>query len=72
MNNKGLTEEDIQIFTLKDPKNEILNLYKDNRDLFRTHYHVRVVLNNPIDPKLNFPESVLTNVITTDKEIEYL
>ncbi len=37
-----------------------------------THCHVRVVLNNLIDPMTNFIELVLTNVIRTDKEIEYL
>jgi hypothetical protein len=53
INNKELTEEETQKFTLKDPKNKILNLHKDSREFFRTYYHVRVVLNNPIDPMFN-------------------
>ncbi len=67
-----MTEEETQNFILKDPNNEILNLYKDNKDLVKTHHHVRVVLNKPIDPMFNFTELVLTNVTRTDKEIEYL
>ncbi len=43
MRGKELTEEEIQKFTLKDPNNEIINSYKDNRDLLKTHYHVKVV-----------------------------
>jgi hypothetical protein len=27
------------------------------------HYHIRVLLNNPIDPMFNFPEMFLTHVI---------
>jgi hypothetical protein len=37
-----------------------------------THYHVKVVLNKPIDPMINRTDLVLTDVIRTDKEIEYL
>ncbi len=33
------------------------------------HYNVRVVLNNPIDPRFNFPESYLAHVIRTSREI---
>ncbi len=33
MNYKKITEEEIQKFTLKDPMNKILNLYKEKRDL---------------------------------------
>jgi hypothetical protein len=51
---KELTEKEIQSFTLKDPNNEILNLYNRNKDLTNTQYHVRVVLNNRIDPIFNF------------------
>ncbi len=58
-----MTKEEIQKFTLKDPKHEIINLYKDNRDLLKTHYHIRVVLKNPIDPMFNCTELVLTNII---------
>ncbi len=36
MGGKELTEQEIQNFTLKDPKNEIINLNKDNRDLLGT------------------------------------
>ncbi len=72
MGGKELTEKEIQKITLKDPKNKIINLNKDNRDLLRTHYHVRVVLNKPIDPRFNHIELVLTDVVRTDKEIEYL
>jgi hypothetical protein len=53
---KELTEDEIQNFTLKDPNNEILNLYYGNRDLTKTQYHVRVVLNKPSDPRFNFTE----------------
>ncbi len=33
MGRKELTEKERQKYTLKDPKNKIINLYKDNRDL---------------------------------------
>jgi hypothetical protein len=49
-----------------------INLFKDNRDLLKTHYHVKVVLNDPIDPIFNRTELVLSDDIRTDKEIEYL
>ncbi len=54
MNGKELYEEEIQIFILSDPNNEIINLYQDKKEWFRMHYHIRVVLNNPMDPKINF------------------
>jgi hypothetical protein len=47
MGGKELTEEEIKKYTLEDPKNKIINLYKDNRDLLKIHYHVRVVLKKP-------------------------
>jgi hypothetical protein len=72
MGGKELTEEEIQKYTLKDPNNEIINSYKDYRYLLRTHYHVKVVLNKPIDPMGNRTELVLTDVIRTDKELDYL
>ncbi len=50
---KELKEKEIQNFTLKDPNNEILNLNNGNKDLTKTQYHVRVVLNYPIDPMFN-------------------
>jgi hypothetical protein len=72
MGGKELTDEEIQKFTLKDPKNKIINLYKDNRELLKTHYHLKLVLNGPIDPRVNCTELVLTDVIRTDKEMKYL
>jgi hypothetical protein len=67
-----LTDEEIQKFTLKDPNNEIINSYEDNRDLLKTYYHVKVVLNKAIDPIFNRTELVLTDIIRTDKEIKHL
>jgi hypothetical protein len=71
MGGKELTEEEIQKYTLKDPNHETINSYKDNRDLLKTHYHVKLVLNGPIDPRINCTELVLTSVIRTDKEMKY-
>ncbi len=72
MRGKELKEEEIQKYTLKDPKNKIINLYKDNRDLLNTYYHVRVVLNKTIDQRFNCIELVSTDVIKTDKKVEFL
>ncbi len=36
------------------------------------HYNIRVVLNNLTDPMCNFPQLLLTNVIRTSKEINYM
>jgi hypothetical protein len=36
MGGKELTEEEIQKYTLKDPKNEIINSYKNNRFFYET------------------------------------
>jgi hypothetical protein len=68
MGGKELTEEEIQKYTLKDPKNKLTNLYKDNEDLLNKHYHVRVVLNKPNDQRFNCVELVLTDVIKSDKK----
>jgi hypothetical protein len=57
------------MYLLKDPNNQIINSYKDNRDLLKTHYHVEF---GPIDPRINCTKLVLTDVIRTDKEMKYL
>ncbi len=72
MGGKELTEEEIQKYTLKDTRNVIINSYKDNRDLVKINYHVKLVLNGPIDPHITCTELVLTDVIRTDKEMKYL
>ena len=68
---KELTEEEIKNYTL-DPNNEIINSYKNNKDLFRAHYYVKVVLNGPVDTCINCIELILTDVIRSDKEMTFL
>jgi len=72
MNNKELNEEEIQNYILSDPENEIVLFYKDKRELFESHYYIKVVLNNPIDREYNFPEIFFSHVIKTDREINFL
>jgi hypothetical protein len=72
VNNKELNEEDIQNHTLNDPKDEIMIFYQDKRELYITHYYIKNVLNNPIDPILDSPEICLQHVIKTNKEIKHL
>ncbi len=72
MGGKELTEEEIPKFISKDLNNEIIDSYRDNRDLLKTHYHVKVVSNKPIDPMVNRTELVLTDGIKTEKEVEFL
>jgi hypothetical protein len=67
-----LTEEEIQNYILTDPNSEIINLYKNKKELFKKHYYIRVVLNNPINTIFNFPEIFLSNVIKTSKDIKIL
>ncbi len=72
MNNKELNEEEIQNYTLSDPENEIIIFYQDKEELFKMHYHIKVVLHNPIDPMFNFPEIFFSSVIRTSDEIKLL
>ena len=72
MNNKELNEEEIQNYILSDPENEIVIFYKDKRELFESHYYIKVVLNNPIDRQYNFPEIFFSSVIRTSDEIKLL
>ncbi len=69
MNGKELNEEEIQKFS--DPDIEIINLYQEKKQ-FRMHNYIRVVLNKPMDPKFNFPELYLENIIRTNKGIKFL
>ena len=71
MGGKELTEEEIKNYTL-DPNNEIINSYKNNKDLFRAHYYIKVVLNGPVDTCINCIELILTDVIKSDKEMTFL
>ena len=72
MGGKELTEEEIKNYTLTDPNNEIINSYKNNKDLFRAHYYVKVVLNGPVDTCINYTELILTDVIKSEKEMIFL
>ena len=56
INNKELTEEEVRNYILSDPNNEIFKFYQYKGELFNMHYHIKVVLHNPIDPMFNFPE----------------
>ncbi len=67
MGGKELTEEEIKNYTLTDPNNEIIN-----KDLFRAHYYVKVVLNSPVDTCINCIELMLTDVIRSEKEMTFL
>jgi len=71
MGGKELTEEEIKNYTL-DPNNEIIKSYKNNKDLFRAQYYVKVVLNGPVDTCINCIELILTDVIKSDKEMTFL
>ena len=72
MNNKELNEEEIQNYIISDPKNEIVIFYQDKKELFESHYFIKVVLNNPIDREYNFPELNLLHIIKTNNEINFL
>ncbi len=41
-------------------------------ELFKMHYHIKVVLHNPIDPMFDFPEIFFSRVIRTNDEIKFL
>ena len=72
MNNKELNEEEIQNYILSDPENEIVIFYKDKRELFESHYYIKVVLNNPIDREFNFPVLNLLHIIKSKNIINFL
>jgi hypothetical protein len=72
MNNKELNEEEIQNYIISDPKNEIVIFYQDKKELFESHYFIKVVLNNPIDREYNFPELNLLHIIKSNNEINFL
>ncbi len=57
INNKELTEEEIQNYILSDPNNEIMNLYQDKRERFNMHYYIINTSNHPIDQIINFLET---------------
>jgi hypothetical protein len=46
--------------------------YTDNKDLLRAHYHVKVVLNGPIDPRINCTELILTDLVRSEKEMKFV
>ena len=72
INGKELNEEEIQNFSLCDETNGVYNLWKTQREIFNIYYHVKVILNHPINPDFNFPRLNLTRVIQTKQEIKYL
>ena len=72
INNKELAEEEVQNYILSDPNNEIFKFYQYKGELFKIHYHLKVVLHNPIDPIFNFPELLFSRVIRTNHEINFL
>jgi hypothetical protein len=77
---KELNEKEIHrrnTNTLSNPKNEIMNLYQDKKELFKFQYALlyQSCLNNPIDPMLSnvsFTRNILSHVIKTNKEIKFL
>ena len=72
INGKELNEEEIQNFSLCDENNGVFNLWKTQREIFNIYYHVKVILNHPINPDFNFPRLNLTRVIQSTQEIKYL
>ncbi len=72
MNKKELNGQEIKNYIVSDPNNEIMNLCQNEKELFNKHNYIRVVLNNPIDRIFNFPETFLSHVIKTSKEIKHL
>ena len=69
MNNKELNEEEIQNYIISDPENETVIYYQDKQELFQSHYYIKVVLNNPIERKYNFPELILFNILKQEKKL---
>ncbi len=49
-----------------------MTFYQDKNELHNTHYYIRVVLNNSIDPMFNLPEIFLSHVLKTNKENKFL
>ena len=72
INGKELNEEEIQNFSLSDDTNGVYNLWKTQKEIFNIYYHVKVILNHPINQDFNFPRLSLTRVIQTTQEIKYL
>ena len=72
INGKELNEEEIQNFSLCDENNGVFNLWKTQREVFNIYYHVKVILNHPINQDFNFPRLNLTRVIQTKQERKYL
>ena len=62
---KELNEEDIQTIILTD-------VNEDDKEKFKNNFHVKVVLNHPITPIINFPILCFTRVIKQDHEIKFL
>ncbi len=50
-------------------KNKIVTFRQDKEELLNTHYSIRVVLNNSIDPMLNLPEIFLSHVLKNRKNL---
>ena len=38
-------------------------------EFFEFHYYIKVVLNNPIERKYNFPELILFNILKQEKKL---
>ncbi len=72
MNIKELNEEEVQNYISSDPKNEWMNFYQEKKELFNTHFYIKVVLNNAIDSTFNLPEMFLYHAIKTSKDIKIL
>jgi hypothetical protein len=46
-----------------------MTFYQEKKELFSTHYYIKVLSNNPIDPMFNFPEVVLSHVLEKIKKL---
>jgi hypothetical protein len=42
INNKELTEEEVQNYISSDPYNEITKFYQNKGELFKKHYHIKL------------------------------
>ena len=72
INGKEMNDEEIQTISLSDSNNEFIYLYKNIKEFFNMYYHIKVILNHPINLAYNYPQLFLTRVVNNYEELKYL
>ncbi len=63
-----MNEDEVQKFILRDETCEIFYLHKNNKDVFKVYYHIKVTLNHQINPSDNPQQLISTRVMQTNQE----